>query len=70
MGIKKIEESKNKKLETKEVKKIDEKALKRINAKFRQYWKYLFGLIFVYIICYLIWFFFSKRVRIIARDKG
>ena len=47
----KNKETRNKKLET-ENKKLDKKTLKRINEQFRQYWRYLFSLIFIYIISY------------------
>lgn len=52
MGV--IKKKENKK-STLEVKKIDKKTFVRIDEKFREYWKYLFRLIFIYIICYLIW---------------
>jgi len=48
---KKSKEIRNKKLEI-ETKKLDKKTLKRINEQFRQYWRYLFSLIFIYIISY------------------
>ncbi|CAG8744845.1 13191_t:CDS:1, partial [Cetraspora pellucida] len=51
MGSKK--EFKNKELE---VKRLDKKTFQRIKEEFKQYQKYLFGLIAVYIICYSIWF--------------
>jgi len=46
--------------------KIDKKTFKRINDKFEQYWKYLFGLIAVYIGCYLIWLYSVKNVKELA----
>ena len=49
----KSKEIKNKKLEI-ETKKLDKKTLKRINEQFRKYWRYLFGLIFIYIISYAV----------------
>jgi len=50
---KKSKEIRNKKLEI-ETKKLDKKTLKRINEQFRQYWRYLFSLIFIYIISYAV----------------
>jgi aspartyl/asparaginyl beta-hydroxylase (cupin superfamily) len=47
----KSKEIKINKLGTK-VEKIDKKAFERINEQFRKYWKYLFSLIFIYIISY------------------
>jgi len=52
MGSKKIERQEIKKLEVKE---ISEKSLKRINEQFRRYWKYLFSLVFIYVVSYIIW---------------
>lgn len=58
MSIKKKE---NKKIE---IKKVDEKVFKRINEQFRRYWRYLFGLIFIYVVSYIIWVFLvSKWIR-------
>lgn len=44
---------KTKKLKTK-VEEIDKKTLERINEQFRKYWKYLFSLIFIYVISYVL----------------
>lgn len=51
MGTKKKESNKT----TLEFKKIDKKTFTRIDEKFREYWRYLFRLIFIYIICYGVW---------------
>ena len=59
----------NKKSETEKIKKIDKKVFARIKDKFREYWKILFRLIFIYIVCYLIWLYSSKHVRQFAHDK-
>ena len=74
MNTKKQKENKEIKInntsEEKEVKKLDKKTFKRIKEKFRQYWRYLFGLIFIYIACYLVWFFSSTWAREMADRKG
>ena len=49
MGNTKKQKSKTK------IKKLDKKTFARINEKFQQYWKYLFWLIFIYIVCYTVW---------------
>lgn len=64
MSVKKNQE--NYKLETK---KLDEKTFKRINEKFRQYWKYLFWLIFSYVVCYLVWKLLISGVILSSLDK-
>ena len=66
----KNKETRNKKLET-ENKKLDKKTLKRINEQFRQYWRYLFSLIFIYIISYAFWVLvISGGVRNFLNSKG
>ena len=66
----KSKEIKNKKLEI-EAKKLDKKTFKRINEQFRQYWRYLFGLIFIYIISYAVWVLvISGGVRNLLNSRG
>ena len=66
----KSKEIKNKKLEI-ETKKLDKKTFKRINEQFRQYWRYLFGLIFIYIISYAVWVLvISGGVRNLLNSRG
>jgi len=70
MSLNKNEKNK-KNITTKlEIKKIDKKTFKRINDKFEQYWKYLFGLIAVYIFCYLIWILSVEFATRIATEKN
>lgn len=51
MDSKEKQEEKNKELE------ISEKSFKRIDEQFRQYRKYLFGIVFIYIVSYMAWVF-------------
>ncbi|KLL04683.1 MAG: hypothetical protein MRERV_14c023 [Mycoplasmataceae bacterium RV_VA103A] len=65
MGSKK--EFKNKELE---VKRLDKKTFKRIKEEFKQYQKYLFGLIVVYIICYFVWFMVAEGIGDFLNSHG
>lgn len=68
MDSKKVESQEVKKIEGKE---ISEKSFKRINEQFRQYWKYLFSLIFIYTVSYIIWvLYISKWTRKFLDNRG